>query len=472
MSAVPNFTTAAQSRLDAAVWPELDPLPEPADEAPQPFPFDGLGPVLGPAARAVAELVQAPDALAAGSVLAAAAVAAQPHADVLMPHGQAAPLSLFVVISAESGDRKSRTDTLACLPIEERRRLDAREHARAMQAYRAERASRRPGDAESEPPPPRSVIVSKATVEGLHMLLRSQSAIGLFSPEGAEVIGGHSMREERRLAGIAWMLKAWGGETLDSLTRGDGLSVLMGRRTSVHLMVQAVVLRTLMADPLAQGQGLIARCLIAAPRTLAGTRLFRDTTMPGEVPAVAEYYDRLRALVNAPARLHPQGDGFELAPRHLPMTPRARALWIEFYNECERQQADGGTLAGVRPFASKVAEHAARIAGIIAIINDPDASAIEIEIDTMAGAIEVADFYLGEHVRLMGQSVERQRIERLRALVAWMRERGPFVPHRDVLQASPRQVRLLKAEGIGNLMDELQRRDYVRRDGDRWEARK
>lgn len=66
----------AHAMLDPPT-PLIRPTPPPA-----PYPMDALGPILAPAARAIAEIVQVPDALAANSVLAAAALAAQPHADV------------------------------------------------------------------------------------------------------------------------------------------------------------------------------------------------------------------------------------------------------------------------------------------------------------------------------------------------------------------------------------------------------
>ena len=452
-----------------AAWLALDALPDLSDEAPGPFPFDALGPVLGPAARAVADAVQAPDSLAAGSVLAAAVVAAQPFADVLMPHGKAAPLSLYIVTSASSGDRKSATDALAGAPIEDERHKDARRYAAERAAHEAERkAQKKPDD--SAPPVARSIVVSKGTTEGLHNLLRTQPHIGLFSPEGAELIGGHSMREEKKAAGIAWLCKAWGGETLDNLTRGDGLSVLVGRRVSLHVLLQPVIARALLSDPLAQGQGWIARCLMAAPVSIAGTRLFREDAAPGaERPEVRRFHDRLAALLREAAPLHADGDGCELEPRRVPMSAEARALWIEFYDECERQQAPGGSLAGVRPWASKAAEQAARIAGVLTMVHDRYAAQISGE--TMVGAIGVANFYLGEHVRLMGQSVARLQDERLRGVLAFLRERGPLVKHADVLQRIPRPLRNLRADGLAPLLDELARRGYIRRAGDAWEVR-
>ena len=454
----------------AAPWPSLDPIPDLVDEAPQPFPFDGLGPILGPAARAIADAVQAPDALAGGSVLASAAVAAQCHADIVMPHGQVSPLSIFANSAADSGTRKSVVDSVACLPIEEQRRKDARDYAEKFADFKANKAARKSEQAD-EAPAARSIVVSKATTEGLHHLLRTQSHIGLFSPEGAEVMGGHSMRDEKRSAAIAWLLKAWGGETLDSMTRGDGLSVLVGRRTSMHIMMQPVILQALMADPLAQGQGWIARSLIASPRSLAGTRMFRD-----DQPAAADhhsiklYHEALRALLATKPMVHAKGDGHELVPRQLHLSGGARALWIEFYNEVESQQAEGKELAGVRAWASKAAEHAARIAGVIAVANDPKTN--EVSPETMEGAIVVTGFYLAEHVRLMGQSRQRLELSRLHMMLAWLRERGSKVPHADVLQRITRQLRDLKAEGLNHLLGELERRAYIRRAGEDWEMRR
>ena len=462
---------AAANIARAAPWHPLDPLPDLVAPSPAAFPFDALGPILGPAARAISDVVQAPDALAGGGVLAAAAVAAQAHASVAMPHGQVVPLSLFIASAADSGARKSAVDAVTCQPIDEQRKRDARAYAVAAAAFKADKAKRKPGDDAGDPPTAKSLTIGKATTEGLHHLLRTQSHIGLFSPEGAEFVGGHSMRDDKRAAGIAWLLKAWGGETLDSMTRGDGLSVLVGRRVSMHVLMQPVILRGLMADPLAQGQGWIARTLIAEPRSLAGSRLYRaDQVAADKRPEVLRYHAALCALLAETPAVHPEGDGCELTPRPMLLDQGAQAVWIEFYDEVERQQADGAPLAGVRAWASKAAEHAARIAAVVTLMADPVAA--EVPADAMAGAIEITSFYLGEHVRLMGQSVVHLHHQRLRDLLAWLQEKGPRVKRSDVLQFTPRALRDLKAEGINPMLAELERRAYLRSMGDAWEVRR
>ncbi len=62
--------------------------------------------MLGDAATAIARKVQTPDA-----------IAAQAHADMLMPDGQTRPLSLYLVTVAASGDRNSTADNEALWPI-------------------------------------------------------------------------------------------------------------------------------------------------------------------------------------------------------------------------------------------------------------------------------------------------------------------------------------------------------------------
>ena len=198
------------AHANSTPWPALDPLPDVVKTKPQAFPFHGLGELLGNAARAIAQGVQAPDALAGGSVLASAALAAQAHADIVMPHGQRAPLSVFVITAALSGDRKTATDAVANLPAEEHRRDQARKHAVELAQFEQDKAHRQKGDPELERPVARSLTIGKATVEGLHMMLRAQSHVGVFTGEGGELLGGHSLREDRRSAGLSWFLKAWG----------------------------------------------------------------------------------------------------------------------------------------------------------------------------------------------------------------------------------------------------------------------
>ena len=98
------------------------------------YPIEALGPVLGPAAAAISRKVQAPEAIAAQSVLAAASLVAQAHADVMLPYGQTRPLSLYLATVAGSGDRKSSADNEALWPIRKYERTMKEVYDREIQA--------------------------------------------------------------------------------------------------------------------------------------------------------------------------------------------------------------------------------------------------------------------------------------------------------------------------------------------------
>lgn len=456
-----------------AKWPSLEPLEDGLSQTVEPFPFHAMGTLLGGAAQAIAEGVQAPDSLAGGSVLAAASLAVQPLANVVLPHGQRAPLSLYIITSGESGDRKSGVDRVACAPIEKRRKQQARDYQRQMEAFRHVQTNAKKG--ELEPPPAmQALTVGDATIQGIAKLLRSQSSVGVFSQDGGDVLGGHSMQDKNRMATMAFFLKGWGGESVDTLRAGDGLTSLVGRRIAMHVMVQPVLLRQLLGDPLAAGQGFLARCLIAEPCSLAGSRFYREANLedsPG--PAITAYHDRLQHLLNVCPTIWPGGDGYELKPRNLPLSTEAKAVWPGLHDAFEREQATGKELEAARAFAAKAMEHLARIAGVLTVFNNPDSHSIALA--ELQGAAHVVRFYVNEHLRLTGSGRSYRAIQAIHSLLNWLQREAAshrgMVDKKSVLQRSPREVRNLKAEGINPLLEELQRRGYIREAGKAWEVR-
>ena len=84
-----------------------------------PFPITALG-VLTPAARAIHDRVRAPLATCGQSVLAAATLAVQGHANVELPMGHAKPLSGFFLTIGATGERKNGVDQEALCPVRKR----------------------------------------------------------------------------------------------------------------------------------------------------------------------------------------------------------------------------------------------------------------------------------------------------------------------------------------------------------------
>ena len=127
---------------DVGGWPE--PLPLIVSHERLPYPADALPGLLGEAVREVQAFVQCPVALAACSALSVLSVAAQGLVDVQRRDGLSAPVSLFLLVLAESGERKTTCDKIFSAVLDEwdaaqreSYRLRIAEHAAKMRAWAA-----------------------------------------------------------------------------------------------------------------------------------------------------------------------------------------------------------------------------------------------------------------------------------------------------------------------------------------------
>src|SRR5690606_24541310 len=376
--------------MNAQLIPQPDyaePIPLVIEDADTPYPLAALGEVLGGAAMAIVEIVQVPAALAAQSVLAAAAMAAQPHANVLRA-GQPIPLSLYLLTIAESGDRKSAADRLALRAHQERQHTLLETYREALAVYRKRRdANQSVGGqaveqptgkaekptaelAEPQSPPLPFILAEDPTLEGLQKsFLLGQASQGLFSDEGGLFFGGHAGKPENLLKSASGLSSLWDGSPIRRLRAAESESAARaGCRLSVHLMIQPVVAREVLTNPILQGQGFLARFLVAWPQSLAGTRLYRDLN-PDEDVCLNRYWRRMaQLLARTPALDVHEG----LAPPPLTMDAPALSAWIEVHNRIEIRLGKGGELQEIKPMAAKGAENVLRIAGVMAVVEESE----------------------------------------------------------------------------------------------------
>ena len=402
-----------------------------------PFPVAALGPLSEPA-EAIARATEAPIAMCAASVLASAALAAQGHRDAETLSGTA-PASLFLLTVAESGERKSTADRLAMrgvrafeadlridYDVERDQWRDAHEVWKATRAKivadkKADAASKR-ADLQAlgaEPPAPLKphIVASAPTIEGIvKHLPELRASLGIMTEEGGALIGGHAMKAENRLATCASFSAMWDGAPLDRWRAGDGVESYTGRRFSAHILVQPVAAEALLSDPMANGQGLLARFLTCRPASRIGTRLRMEKDAAAEAE-IASFAARIRGLLS---RDLPLADGMrnELAPPVLPLSAEARAVLTAFAREVEKAQGPGGPFEDARAFASKTAEHAARLAAVLAIYADPDAP--EVTGETMAGATELATHYANEAARLADAAIVPPEVADAEQVRRWL----------------------------------------------------
>jgi hypothetical protein len=453
----------AQPHMQETAFTPEGPQPLVREIAPgAPYPVEALGP-LRAAVQAVQGVTQAPVSIPAQSALAVASLAVQGFADV-ETLGGTRPTSLYALTVARSGERKSACDAPFMAALRDHEREQAKSQRDEMESWRNKHAlwkgerdrillEARKGKGEKrtaaqadlealgvepEAPPSADRTVTEPTFEGLTKLFaHGQPSLGLFSDEGGQFLGGHAMNSENRVKTLAAFNDLWQGNAIRRTRSGDGHATLYGRRLAVHLMVQPGVARGFMADPMAADTGFLPRFLMCEPPSAIGTRMQANARR--DEMALAIFGARLRDILETPLPM--DAETRELKPRMLELAPEARALLVAFSDAIEAAQAPGADLAHISGTASKAAEQAARIAGVLTLWRDLNAP--QVQPGDMASGIDLAQFYLAEASRLASAAVVSAEIDRAETLRRWLMESWaePDVLVRDVVRLGPNQLR-------------------------------
>jgi len=465
-------------------WPELQPLEAATTDA-EPFPVGSLGEPLAGAVNAITETVQAPTGLVAASVLGAAALATQGLVDV-KTLGGSRPCSLFLLTIAESGERKSTVDRYALAPVEEAESRLFTESKAAFEAYEnkheawkaaRQKTKQRGGknrskdDIENDlreigPEPTRpagsTLTVAEPTFEALQLELRlGRGTLGIFSDEGGQFLGGYGMNEDNRMKTIAGLSKLWDGRPPRRTRATSESFALRGKRLSVHLMAQPIAATGFLTDPLSKEQGFLARFLVSWPASRIGHRTI-DGRCPDNDSRYIKYTKALADILRRPLPVEPKTTN-DLRPATLALDNNAHDVLIQFAQHIEDKQGDECELAGLRGFASKVAEHAARIAGVLAVVGNLDAR--EIDAETMKRGCAIASWFLAERLRIDRAATDNASIERAKVLHQWIAERGKdFVTTREIQQYGPRPYGLRESpDARRDALKRLEAAGHIRR---------
>ena len=240
------------------------------------------------------------------------------------------------------------------------------------------------------------------------------------------------------------MNKFWDGDPINRTRAGDGVMTFYGRRLCAHLMVQPIIADTLLNDPAARDQGFLARVLNCNPPSTIGTRL-RETCSSSSDATLATYSARISELLRSDMPLA-EGSRNELDLPVLRMSRSAETMLRDFAYTLERKQAPGGELCEATAFASKSAEHAIRIAGVMAVYSDEP----EISAETISNGITLADWYLAEAVRLRDGATVSADIRMADKLRVWFMEKWPedFIAISMIVQAGAANIKAAKEARI------------------------
>ncbi|NCB39990.1 MAG: DUF3987 domain-containing protein, partial [Erysipelotrichia bacterium] len=402
-----------------ANWPDPDPIIDRTKS--EPFPIEDLPEKIRSAFIEAQADIKAPIEFIAASGLSAMSLAIQSKIDVARNARLKCPVSLYTLIIADSGDRKSSADKAFTSAIRhcqneisEKNKPLMQEYQSNLSSWEAERAGclaaikqaagsdkiNAVKDAlraidEEKPIMPKSpnYLYQNFSIEGLRKGLSEWPSAGLFSAEAGAVFGSYGMRKESALDTLGNFNSFWSDEPISFKRLVSESGNLQNCRLTISLAIQQGALDEFLkqSGDLARSSGFWARCLIACPQSIQGTRFYEES---GEVlPNVDRFNARIREILDKPDRFDDAG---RLILETATLSTEAKRIWIDYFNRVERELRPQGELTDVRDFASKSAEQATRLAALLEYFCTGN---LEISAGMMKAGNTLAAWYLAEAQR-------------------------------------------------------------------------
>jgi hypothetical protein len=406
----------------------------------QPFPTVLLPDPAGQIVREAAAAIGCDPAFVGLPLLVALASAIGNSRAIVLKRGWVEPCVLWGAIVGESGDLKSPALDVALKAIRRRQQEAIAAHKEALQGYAEERVrheaavkkwhQRSDGD---EPPPvePAKPVCSRysvddITVEALADRL-SESPRGLLvaRDELAGWLTSLNQYKGGKGSDAAHYLAMHGARPLTVDRKTGDKPVIYIPRAAVSIIggVQPGILRQLLAKEHFE-DGMAARLLLAMPPRRV--KKWTDAEISEEAErALSELFDRLYTL-------QPEFDvAGNTSPIILPLTRRAKEVWIQFYNvHAIELAARSGDLAAAW---SKLEGYAARLALVVQLIKDPESRAVDKA--SVESGIALSRWFGGEAERVYGVLGETEEETERRNLSELISRRGGRITVPELMHA-------------------------------------
>jgi hypothetical protein len=391
--------------------------------------------LLEKAVVAVAAQSQAPPELVAHHILTLAAMAAQRAVSLRLPTGAPRPVSCFFLSLVGAGEGRDAAEALTVDSV----RLWERGFEEEYPMRAAAHAGGKDGKGAKGPAP----------VKHLDLFYEARSPVkadryrGYTRQSGFFARHPHDLIQPRhpRRAEAATLCALWNGRVVKPAVGPRSFP-----RLSVHVVTTPRAGRLVMSDADLADSGLVGRVLVAAPASRLGARTFHAAENDDPPPA----FDTLLEVL---------GEVFEKPPstenRVIVFSGKAAARWLAFAAETEAAMTREGKLAPIRGFAEYLPEHAARLAVVVAFMNDDAIEELtEAQLET---GIALARYYTESRLRLLGFAEPAlSEAEKEDLLREWLQRLPPdtIVTLRDLCRAGPWQIR--RAAALQTLMGRME----------------
>ncbi|WP_440454956.1 DUF3987 domain-containing protein [Psychrobacter sp. ASPA161_9] len=397
--------------LQADAWDEPESLSNDPSK-PTPYPINAFTGLLRRVIEAVAYYAQVPLAMAGQCVLGALAHMGQRFIDAPMGHGHM-PASLILITEGESGSGKTQAMGLTHFKIKEYERQQYASYLDDIAAWESEKAGLKGKELASfldENPKPYNPknLFDDATIEPIldRFISGDMSNASWTTDEAGQFFNGHTMTGDTAGSALSAITKLYSdGEVSRLRSQKSAYATPQtdahGVRMTLLLQGQRVVLEQALTDPLMNGQGFLARALIACPEDLRGQRTWDDeqrrNESPYDNPHLVEYWLRCQTLLDPlPTNLPNDSIG---NPHRIKMqwTDGAEQIFYKHMQAIENRQAQGQTFEYLKAYASRMAENASRIASLTAFFEERKI----ITADDITRAFMLVEYSTAERLRYL-----------------------------------------------------------------------
>ena len=453
-------------------FPPLIPLTPQWSDLP-PFPVDALPDIIRRYVGAVAEHSQTAPDMAAVISLGVLAICLQGKYRVEGTPGYYEPLSLYTVVIAAPGERKSsvmRDMTKDLYEYEQEfnqaRSAEIRDNRQMRESLerqiaglqkKLERGENREAELELrglqerlENTPelkPARFFADDCSSEALTSLMAANGGVfSVISTEGGifDIMAGRYSSK----ANIDIWLKGHCGDAIyvDRMTRES--ECILHPALSAILSIQPSVLDEIMSNTTMTGRGLIARFLYSSPPSRIGGRTFRTPSVPPEVSAA--YRSLIFRLMALPATEEPQT---------MYLSEKAFDLMADYFQEHERFLAGEGQV--ISDWASKYIGAVLRIAGLLHGADTKNGDC-EIAVSTLQRAIRIGKYFLAHSTYAYSMMGTDLSIQKARFVMAKLKKKNITAIKRSDLFQMCRGKFFKKTEEIFPTLELLEGHGYLR----------
>ncbi len=429
------------------------------------FPFHALPSKLKDVIFAVRANTQAPLGMIAVAAISAISLACQDTLMVCRPNGMIGPCSLYLIVIADSGERKSTVDEIFTKSVRDYEAAQAKKFSKRLEDYCAKHQTwklkkkgilseikklQKNGDScdialekmnahlleEPKKPRPLKIIYTDFTPEALQQgLCENGSSAAVIADEGAIFFEG------RGQSGLPMFNSLWSGSALNVSRKSSQSFFLEEARLTMSLMVQEKVFKKFLEQhgDLARDNGFFARCLVTSPESTQGTR-FIQNQLPLEEP-IQLFHQRMMELLELNTDLDEEARSKTTT---LKFSAEAAARWIDIYNQIEKRVVPGQYFGEMRDYAAKMAENIARLAALFHYFEGEKG---DISANILDGAAYIIFWFAEEFYRLFVPKPEApQEQQDAQVLATWLQnlisQRGwQCIKKNYIRQHCPNQLR-------------------------------